>query len=354
MGYGGIDFNPQPQGGNPLDLLTQGANLGLGLQRGQLLQQENARQQQEQKLKIEQQEILKAERRNKDFNEGLSLMKDRKFRDNFPAELKNQVLRGKIAPYLTQDLGLPVDENITFKDVESVLDQGIGILESKASTEMKREAMAKLFLRADDSERKQLKEAGDMAFKDSEPNGISPSLLYQMQKDQEKKAMDEKSREIPGYSRVGSVLPDDIEVRKLREAAPEFKTFQSTIKDYQALIKKYGTQELTDREVQGKMEAMAKNLQLKVKNLAQLGVLSASDIPFIEEQIPSPGVFKSKQGMLGALQTAESMLEIAVNNKMQAGGYKAIADAGNGELIEDGYRFLGGDKSDPANWEKVK
>ena len=49
MGYGGIDFNPQPQESEASYLqrgLTSGVDLGLGLRRSQLLQQDNQRQEQ--------------------------------------------------------------------------------------------------------------------------------------------------------------------------------------------------------------------------------------------------------------------------------------------------------------------
>jgi len=153
--------------------------------------------------------------------------------------------------------------------------------------------------------------------------GISPSLNYQMQKDAEKRVTEEKGRVIPGYQSTGEVVVDDTEAKNLRSGVAEFETFKSGISEYKNLIKKYGTTEPTDRRAQGQLSAYAKNLQLRVKNLAQLGVLSASDIPFIEEQLPGPGVFRTKEGMLGALDTAEKLMTTSINKKLKTSGYVA-------------------------------
>lgn len=195
------------------------------------------------------------------------------------------------------------------------------------------------------------------AMKNRSGGGISNELFYRMGQDQLKATKELKAKEIPGYTRTGAVEVDDIETRKLREGVPEFETFKTAVSDYKKLISKHGTQEMTDRRVQGSMSALAKNLQLKVKNLAQLGVLSASDVPFIEEQIPSPGVFKTKEGMLGALETAEKLMQTAIDNKMKVGGYEAAGSKAKGSgvqagAVEDGYRFKGGDPADPSNWVK--
>lgn len=163
--------------------------------------------------------------------------------------------------------------------------------------------------------------------KSKSSGGVSPSLLYQMQKDEEKKAEVGKSKTIPGYQSTGEVAIDEIEARKLREAVSEFATFNKGLTEYKNLIEKHGTVEILDRKTSGKMEAYAKNLQLKVKNLAQLGVLSISDIPFIEKQIPSPGVFKTSEGMLGALNAAEEVLKNAVEEKLKVSGYSKIGES---------------------------
>lgn len=151
--------------------------------------------------------------------------------------------------------------------------------------------------------------------------GISPSLQYQMQKDEEKRLLVEKGTVIPGYEKTGEVEADPIEVRKLRQGVSEFETFSKDLERYKGLINKYGTSETTDRKIQGQMKALSKSLQLKIKNIAQLGVLSGSDIPFIEEPIPSPGILKTKEGMLGAIESTEQSMRSTIENNLKLSGY---------------------------------
>jgi hypothetical protein len=115
---------------------------------------------------------------------------------------------------------------------------------------------------------------------------------------------------------------DEAEARKLRDGVAEFNTFKDGLRQYKALILKNGTTAITDRGSLAEMEAMAKNLQLKVKNLGQLGVLSASDIPFIEKQIPEPSFFKTESGMQGALDATQKMMTKSILSTMAARGYQ--------------------------------
>ena len=159
----GIDFNPEPAyGSNSFEPVQQGINLGLGLQREQRAGQEFEMQK---RLQEEERKIREVERRNKSFQEGIGLLKDKKFLAGFPTELKNEVIRKKIAPYLTQDLGLPMDDSVTFKDVEPIMNEAINVFESSAPDDMKRQALMKLMARADPEERKDIREIAEFGLK---------------------------------------------------------------------------------------------------------------------------------------------------------------------------------------------
>jgi len=129
------------------------------------------------------------------------------------------------------------------------------------------------------------------------------------------------AKNIPGFRWNGQVEIDDTEAKKLREGVAEYQTFNRALNEYRNMIKNHGTTEVFDRAALAKMDALAKNLQLKVKNLAQLGVLSASDIPFIEKQIPAPGVFRTASGMQGALDATGQIMASAVRDRLSTSGY---------------------------------
>lgn len=112
MGYGGIDFNPQPMGGNPLDLLTQGANLGLGLQRGALAQQESARQEQELQMRKDAEEQARAEK-------GIAALTDPKITNNISDATYGKILKDAVIPRLNKTYGFDINPN----DIE--MDEGL-------------------------------------------------------------------------------------------------------------------------------------------------------------------------------------------------------------------------------------
>jgi hypothetical protein len=141
---------------------------------------------------------------------------------------------------------------------------------------------------------------------------------------------------IPGLKRTGRVDLDDVGVRNLRSSSAEFETFKNELAKYRAYVDRYGTSEMTDRRVQAEMTSMAKGLQLKVKNLAQLGVISASDVPYILGQIPEPGIFSTKNGMIGGLDATYERMANDYGNKLNVSGY-APEQAGSLSLPE--YQF---------------
>lgn len=77
----------------------------------------------------------------------------------------------------------------------------------------------------------------------------------------------------------------------------------------------------------------------------------------IKKEILTSGVLENLTPFLEVKSNAKQNLIKAAQDRRQSilksGGQSALPSENKEEIIEDGYRFLGGDKSDPANWEKI-
>lgn len=191
-------------------------------------------------------------------------------------------------------------------------------------------------------------------------DGISPSLAYTMGKDREKQALDLKELQIPGYDLGDEVRPTTTEAKDLRTGVAAMNDFVKGVGRLSELIKQHGSSEFTGTAA-GEMGTLAANLKLTLKEVQKLGVLSASDIAFLEAQIMDPTSMKSlgtrSETALKQLETVKGRAESMIAESLKTRGY---TPRGGGQssgpkpgAIEDGYRFKGGDPSDPNNWEKT-
>lgn len=110
-----INFNPQPQQ-NWADALsagiTSGANLGFGIQRAQLAQQENARQEQELQMRKDAEEQARAEK-------GIAALTDPKITNNISDATYGKILKDAVIPRLNKTYGFDINPN----DIE--MDEGL-------------------------------------------------------------------------------------------------------------------------------------------------------------------------------------------------------------------------------------
>ena len=181
---------------------------------------------------------------------------------------------------------------------------------------------------------------------------------------QNKKDLQMKGLVVPGWELTGEVLPDDTEAKKARDGQANYEAFKNDLVNLKDLVGKYGTVELTGPE-SAEMEALVKSLQLNLKNIAQLGVLSASDIPFLTKQVPDINTMKAlftssgtfKAGLDQSLNTAESKF----TNFMKSRGYvpkggaptgAPTGGAGGGKIkVSNGTETLLIDPADAADAE---
>lgn len=167
---------------------------------------------------------------------------------------------------------------------------------------------------------------------------------------------------VPGWELTGEVLPDDTEAKKARDGQANYEAFQSDLNQLKGLINKYGTVELTGNE-SAEMEALVKSLQLNLKNIAQLGVLSASDIPFLTKQVPDvntmKALFTSSKTFNAGLDQSGKIAHQKFDKFMRSRGYVPKGGGGSAEStpgekikVSNGTETLWIDPSDAADAAK--
>ncbi len=159
------------------------------------------------------------------------------------------------------------------------------------------------------------------------------------------------------------------DAKKLKEAYESKSNFDKKIQEMIDLRTKHGGGAMMNREDVGRGKQLSKDLLLEYKNMAKLGVLSSSDEAIINAIIPEdPLAYNSP---MAAMQGQDPILhrlkkfkgdsdtDFQTRVKTRVKGAPDIAPANAppkvptvGE-IRKGHRFLGGDPSDPAAWEKV-
>lgn len=133
---------------------------------------------------------------------------------------------------------------------------------------------------------------------------------------------------VPGYELSGEIRPTSKEAQDLRSGVAAVGDFVSGTDRLIALIKKHGSTNLVG-EASGEMQTLAANLKLTLKEVQKLGVLSASDIAFLDAQIFDPTSLKSfgtrTATALRQLETIKDRARSGVEAGLKARGYVKAA-----------------------------
>lgn len=198
-----------------------------------------------------------------------------------------------------------------------------------------------------DKTRSEIRENDAQAWAARNPK---PAFTPQQMLDQENEM---RELQVPGYSLGKDVRPTRKEAQDLRTASAETQNFLEGVSRLKELIKKHGGTQIVGAG-SGEMGALSSNLKLKLKEIDKLGVLSSSDISFLDAQISDPTSFKSlgstNASILAQLDSTEGRAKSSLAKALGARGYSPVGPA-VGE-IRKGYRFKGGDPAKPESWEK--
>lgn len=197
------------------------------------------------------------------------------------------------------------------------------------------------------------------AMKSKGQGGETPALAYQKQKDKAKEERDIQELQVPGYQLGSNVRPTQKEAQDLRDASGALKDFVSGVERMKQLINQYGSTN-TMGDGSGEMETLAANLKLNLKEVQKLGVLSASDIAFLEAQVFDPSRVKSlgttTKTALKQLDTVRGRAESLLAEALKARGYTPAAAPSTGQggkiRVSNGQETLLIDPADEAEAAK--
>jgi len=173
---------------------------------------------------------------------------------------------------------------------------------------------------------------------------------------------------IPGYDLDPDVMPDPATARGARELATTIPSFENAITKVNKLIDKYGSTTGFGSDVNDVDQAFA-DLMNAERSLNNTGVLNVGELPILEKNYQSfdprnkINLMKSKEEMKASALSYLNDRRGILNAKLKSIGYHQKAGAldnvssGAGApkvgVVEDGYRFKGGDPANPESWEAM-
>lgn len=349
-----VDFRLANAEHSPLEGLNQGLQQGMSMgferQKIAFAQQQAAQAQAQAQAELE---LKKQEQEQQKFKGALDILTNPKMKKSLGKNTSIALFKAVI-PGLKTNYGIdinPDDVSHSGDTEDGPMDHLLNLVATGAPKDVILHQYQQDVLKSDPEDLPILKAFGDTIQTDK---GMSPELMYRMQKDAEDKAAKAQEKEqalaVPGFRRTGKVEVKPEEAEKLRTAVGSFDSFTGGISKLRKLVNENGSTILTGKK-SGEVESLVSALQIDYKNIAGLGVLSKSDEKFLNAVVFNPSnlssLFTKKGTALAQLDQSLETAKKRLHTNAAAKGYEPE------DIIEDGYRFKGGDKSDPANWEKL-
>jgi len=140
------------------------------------------------------------------------------------------------------------------------------------------------------------------------------------------------------------------------------QNLSNAIQEYRQALKSFGMLDALNPDQRAMMGTKYNNMMLQAKEAYNLGVLNGPDFDILQSVVTDPRSLKGVITSNKALDTQASELDRIMSGVAQTssqlkprGGATQPSNQGpKAGDVDGGYRFKGGDPSNPSNWEKVK
>jgi len=140
------------------------------------------------------------------------------------------------------------------------------------------------------------------------------------------------------------------------------QNLSNAIQEYRQALKSFGMLDALNPDQRAMMGTKYNNMMLQAKEAYNLGVLNRPDFDILQSVVTDPRSLKGVITSNKALDTQASELDRIMSGVAQTssqlkprGGATQPSNQGpKAGDVDGGYRFKGGDPSNPSNWEKVK
>lgn len=143
----------------------------------------------------------------------------------------------------------------------------------------------------------------------------------------DKAAQKTAERQVPDFEIMPGIIPQDEDVKKIKELNQARISIQQNMKRLEAMVKESGTEAFTvTSNASTKMVTLYKGMIANLRKIDELGVLNEADIPELKGQLPDPTSWtQSGKNVMEVYQEFKQSLDDKVTAAGLARGYVPVA-----------------------------